>query len=201
MLPVLLSALPVQNRRQIGLPTARAYVHVRRGRGLQVLHLSVGTRRVAVHRAREGVGRGLLCEDVTRQPYSMPVRTLLGDRAFHHPLFTRQRRRSRPDVELLPRAGLAHKLQYIQLRLLGLRGVGWQTVREEPLRGHRRRVARTTYTVRHQSGEHYSLRPEHRHCAHSRSRCKIRGWRGSAAFTAHVRDASCFPKNQKNLVL
>lgn len=201
MLPVLLSALPVQNRRQISLSAARAHVHVRRGRGLQVLHFPVGARRVAVHRAREGVGGGLLCEDVARQSHSMPLRTLLGDRAFHHSLLPRQCRRSRPDVKLLPRAGLAHKLQYIQLRLLGLRGVGRQAVREESLRGHRRRVARTAYTLRHQSREHNTLRSEHRHGAHGRSRREIRGRRGGAAFTAHVRDAGCLPENQKDLVL
>lgn len=65
----------------------------------------------------------------------------------YHPVLPWQRRGSGTDEQLLHRAWHADQLQHLLLRLLGLRRQHRQAVWEEPLRGHRCRLAGSTHAV------------------------------------------------------
>ncbi|XP_051837121.1 alpha/beta hydrolase domain-containing protein 17C isoform X1 [Antechinus flavipes] len=123
---------------------------------------------LAVLPARAGRRRGLLLSHSPRQPAGLHVRPLRSQQSLHAALLARQRRGPGPDVQLLHWPRLPHQLQHLLLRLLGLRRQLGQALGEEPLRGHRRRLAGPANPVWCKSREYYPLWSKYWNCPYSR---------------------------------
>ncbi len=149
MLPVLLSTVPQQDCLQAGLPAPWAYLqpHVRwEWQPMDAAPLRA--RRLAVLLPREGRHWVFHDSHLKREPHCLHVCPLLPQCPVHAIILSWKCSGLGSDEQLLHRSGFTHQLQRLLLRLLGLRGQFWETLREKPVRWCRRCMAGTSITVR-----------------------------------------------------
>lgn len=134
MLPVLLSALPQQNRLQTGLSAPRANLqpHVW-WQWQQMDPASIGASWLAILVPGKGRHRVLYDTHLKREPHCLHVCALLTERPLHFTVLSWECGWLGTDEQLLHRPGFTHQLQHLLLRLFWLWSQFWKTIREEPV--------------------------------------------------------------------